>query len=192
MALTLSASLATGLVASDVARVPAASRGVDLYAIPPARVEGRDVDGGKLARSVVRAIEDGLLSATPVRLTLDQILRTSTPSPTASPTPRSVAYVSGVQTGYTAPIKDQGWYDYLFDIVSQYPWDAVTGTRILLCESGGNATSYNPYGPYYGGWQIDYAFDGWDDLEINTRVAYETKYVPAGGWSPWAWCWRNG
>ena len=99
MGILLSASLVAVLVGlnADVARVPAASRGVDLYAIQPDRVEGSSVDGGKLARSVVRAIEDGLLSATPIRKTLPEILRTSTPTPAPTETPRPLAALPSVQ-----------------------------------------------------------------------------------------------
>ena len=167
------------------------SRIYDLYHISQARVEVDSADSNKFGGYIVSSIEDGLLSATPVHLTLDQITRTSTPSPTPAPTPTPIPYVPPVPVRDPPPIRDQGWYDYIYSLASAYAWDAHIATRIILCEAGGNATSYSPYG-YYGAMQINYWFEGWDDLVTNIRVGYEAKYVPAGGWSPWAWCWRNG
>jgi hypothetical protein len=169
-------------VASDVVSLHATSRSVDLYAIPPDRVEGVTVDGGKFSSLVANSVADGLLDARPLHPSLDQILSTSTPSPTLAPTPSPAPYVPSVQTWYPDP----GWAAYLRSYTDDYPWDADRAVAIMLCESGGNSTSVSPYG-YWGAWQIDYWFEGWDTLEGNTAAAY-LKYVSAGGWSPWPVC----
>jgi hypothetical protein len=63
--------------------------------------------------------------------------------------------------------------------------------RIAYCESGLNPNSFNPAG-YYGLFQINYSFDGWNDPWTNARVAYEQKYLPAlargDALAPWPVC----
>jgi hypothetical protein len=63
---------------------------------------------------------------------------------------------------------------------------------VAACESGLRADAVNPIG-YYGIFQIDHAFDGWDNPWTNAQVAYYQKYLPnlnAGGdgLGPWPVC----
>ena len=112
------------------------------------------------------------------------------PMPTPEPTPEPV-YVEPVVSAYVAaPVEDQGWYNYIYSLASAWPWDAHTATRVILCESGGNATSYSPYG-YYGAMQIDHWFPDWDVLEVNIAYGYNNKYS-SGGWNHWWWCFNFG
>ena len=181
----LVALLVVALVASDVARFHTASVGPDIYNVPQVGVALVDGDSNGLRAYVATAVEDGLLDARPVVLSVAQILKTSTPSPTLAPTSSPAPFVPSVQTWYPDP----GWATYLRSFTDDYPWDADRAVSIMLCESGGNATSVSPYG-YWGAWQIDYYFEGWDTLAGNTAAAY-AKYVSAGGWSPWPICqWR--
>jgi hypothetical protein len=93
----------------------------------------------------------------------------------------------GLSAWVPAPV-DEGWRTYLRTITDDYPWDPDRAVDVMMCESGGNNDSYSPYGPYYGAWQIDFYHENWDDLIVNTSVAYFNKYVPAGGWAPWPNC----
>ncbi len=62
---------------------------------------------------------------------------------------------------------------------------------VAMCESGLVPSAYNPAG-YYGLFQINFSFEGWDDPLINSQVAYERKYLPAlaagDGLSAWSNC----
>jgi hypothetical protein len=66
--------------------------------------------------------------------------------------------------------------------------------RIVWCESGGRPDADENPG-YWGIFQIDYWFQGWDDLATNTAAAWD-KYTQAieywnDGWHPWPVCrWR--
>ncbi len=107
------------------------------------------------------------------------------------PTPEPELYVEPVVSSWTAPpVRDQGWYDYIYSLAAVWPWDAHTATRVILCESGGNATSYSPYG-YYGAMQINHWFPDWDVLEVNIAYGYNNKYAK-GGWNHWWWCYNFG
>lgn len=79
----------------------------------------------------------------------------------------------------------------LIAIICAYDWPCERMIRIVDCESGFNPTAYNPAG-YYGWFQINYEFPGWDDPVVNTSTAYYSKYLPAlqrgDGLSPWPWC----
>lgn len=97
-----------------------------------------------------------------------------TPTPTPSPTP----YI---------PVGPQE----VIDAICSLPWDCETMVRIATCESGLNPNAFNPAG-YYGLFQINFEFDGWNDPWVNAQVAYDTKYLPAlaGGdpLVPWPAC----
>jgi len=71
------------------------------------------------------------------------------------------------------------------------PWPCEQMVSIARCESGLRPWAYNSRG-YYGLFQINFAFEGWDNPWTNARVAYETKYVPAAAkgdpYSPWPVC----
>lgn len=47
------------------------------------------------------------------------------------------------------------WEDLINEIAPRYGADPVGLTTIMMCESGGNLTSYNPAGPYLGMFQFD-------------------------------------
>jgi|GEM_PF-673447 len=47
------------------------------------------------------------------------------------------------------------WEDLINEIAPTYWADPAGLTKIMMCESGGNLTSYNPAGPYYGMFQFD-------------------------------------
>jgi len=75
--------------------------------------------------------------------------------------------------------------------ICSLPWPCDQMVRVAYCESGLNPNSVNPAG-YYGLFQINYMFDGWNDPWANARVAYEQKYLPAlargDPLTPWPLC----
>lgn len=66
----------------------------------------------------------------------------------------------------------------VIDAICSLPWPCEQMVSIASCESGLNPNAFNPVG-YYGLFQINFEFDGWNDPWINAQVAYETKYLPA-------------
>ena len=98
---------------------------------------------------------------------------TDPPQPTAPP--------------YIPPTGDQ-----VVAAICSLPWPCEQMVRIASCESGLNPRAVNPIG-YYGLFQIDHQFAGWDDAYTNASVAYFEKYLPAlarggDGLSPWPVC----
>jgi LysM repeat protein len=75
--------------------------------------------------------------------------------------------------------------------ICSLPWPCDQMVRIAYCESGLNPNAVNPAG-YYGLFQINYTFDGWNDPWVNSRLAYELKYLPAlargDPLTPWPRC----
>ena len=64
-----------------------------------------------------------------------------------------------------------------------------TAVQIVRYESGGNPSVRNYGGSGAAGlFQLLPAPDGWANPDTNVWYAYHRKYVPAGGWSPWAGC----
>lgn len=47
------------------------------------------------------------------------------------------------------------WEDLINEIAPRYGADPAGLAKIMMCESGGNLTSYNPAGPYYGMFQFE-------------------------------------
>lgn len=94
-----------------------------------------------------------------------------TPPPTATPEP-TIAI-----TPTPTPFVVSGPQDVI-DAICSLPWPCDQMVRIATCESGLNPNAFNPAG-YYGLFQINYQFDGWNDPLVNSQVAYETKYLPA-------------
>lgn len=99
------------------------------------------------------------------------------PAPTPAPTPPPTPF-SGTQND-------------VINAICSLPWPCDQMVRVAYCESGLNPNAYNPAG-YYGLFQINYMFDGWNDPWTNSRVAYEQKYLPAAArgdaLSPWPLC----
>ena len=63
---------------------------------------------------------------------------------------------------------------------------------IASCESGLWPGALNPAG-YYGLFQINHWFDGWDNPWTNAQAAYYEKYLPSlqssgDGLSAWPVC----
>lgn len=108
----------------------------------------------------------------------------STPAP--PPPPVVTPVPTPVPTPYVPPSGD----DVIAAICAQ-PWDCEKMIRVATCESNLNPAAVNPIG-YYGLFQINYQFAGWDDPWVNAQVAYEQKYLPAqaagDALSPWPVC----
>ncbi|MFQ5517816.1 MAG: LysM peptidoglycan-binding domain-containing protein [Acidimicrobiia bacterium] len=91
-----------------------------------------------------------------------------------------------------APPGETGGYEGdVVAVICALPWPCEQMVAIATCESGLNPSVFNSAG-YYGLFQINYAFEGWDDSAINAQVAYEQKYLPAMAsgdpLSPWPVC----
>lgn len=104
----------------------------------------------------------------------------ATPPPTPQRTPPPPAFAGTTEDVIAA--------------ICSFDWDCDKMVSIAMCESGLNPTAYNPAG-YYGLFQINYEFPGWDDPYTNAKVAYEQKYLPyvqqgGEGTEPWPYC-RN-
>lgn len=100
------------------------------------------------------------------------------PEPTPPPTPPPAPYIPPSS-------------DAVIAAICSLPWPCDVMVRIAICESGLNPRAVNPAG-YYGLFQINYSFPGWDDPLTNATVAYERKYLPAlaqgDGLTPWPYC----
>jgi hypothetical protein len=99
-------------------------------------------------------------------------------TPTVTPTPAKPVF-----TGSTSDV---------VAAICSLPWPCDKMVRIATCESGLNPNSKNPAG-YYGLFQINFYFDGWNDPLANAQTAYYSKYLPAtagggDGTSPWPHC----
>ena len=80
----------------------------------------------------------------------------------------------------------------VIEAICSFPWPCEKMIAIASCESGLRPDAVNPIG-YYGLFQINYVFDGWDNPWINAEVAYYQKYLPMLQWngdglSPWPVC----
>jgi LysM repeat protein len=108
--------------------------------------------------------------------------------PTEPPTPTPEPTI--VITPTPTPFVVSGPQDVI-DAICSFPWPCDQMVRIATCESGLNPNAFNPAG-YYGLFQINYEFDGWNDPLVNSQVAYETKYLPAlasgDPFLPWPAC----
>jgi len=114
-------------------------------------------------------------------------------TPPRPPTAGIIAAPAPTPPPATPPPSSGNWTkDDAVAAICSLPWDCVKMVAIAGCESGLRANAYNPAG-YYGLFQINYAFEGWDNPWINAQVAYEQKYLPAlqkggDGLSPWPVC----
>ncbi len=84
-----------------------------------------------------------------------------------------------------------GTHDDIIAAICSLPWPCDQMIRVAYCESGLNPNAINGVG-FYGLFQINYIFDGWNDPWTNSRVAYEQKYLPAlahgDPYVPWPKC----
>jgi len=117
---------------------------------------------------------------------------TETPDTGGSAALDSVAAVAPGPTPPPAtPVPYGGTHDDIIAAICSLPWPCDQMIRIAYCESGLNPNAVNGSG-YWGLFQIDYIFDGWNDPWTNSRVAYEQKYLPAlahgDPYSPWPKC----
>lgn len=115
------------------------------------------------------------------------------PEPEPVPEPAAVATAppTPVPTPPPPPVYS-GTTDDVIAAICSFAWDCDKMVSIAMCESGLNPNAYNPAG-YYGLFQINYEFAGWNDPYTNAKVAYEQKYLPAlqhggNGYSPWPYC----
>ena len=82
--------------------------------------------------------------------------------------------------------------DEVVAAICSLPWPCERMVAIAACESGLRPDAANPAG-YYGLFQINYWFAGWDNPWTNAQTAYNTKYLPSlqaggDGTSPWPHC----
>ena len=78
------------------------------------------------------------------------------------------------------------------EAICSLPWPCETMVAIASCESGLWPGALNPAG-YYGLFQINHWFDGWDNPWTNAQAAYYEKYLPSlqssgDGLSAWPVC----
>jgi hypothetical protein len=115
------------------------------------------------------------------------VLYVAEPAPELTPDPVPV----NTPTPATHLVFTGGTSDVVAAICS-LPWPCERMVRIAQCESGLNPNSHNS-GGYYGLFQINYYFDGWNNPLVNAQTAYYGKYLPAlagggDGTSPWPHC----
>ncbi len=112
---------------------------------------------------------------------------TPEPEPEAAPPP-VVAAPPELPTS-----SGQFWtQDEVVEAICSLPWPCEKMVAIAACESGLRADAVNPAG-YYGLFQINHAFDGWDNPWTNAQAAYYEKYLPSlnrggDGLAPWPLC----
>ena len=94
----------------------------------------------------------------------------------------------------TAPPASSGpWTrDEVVEAICSLPWPCERMVAIASCESGLRADALNPAG-YYGLFQINHWFNGWDNPWTNAQAAYYEKYLPSiqaggDGLSSWPVC----
>ena len=117
----------------------------------------------------------------------DDVLDGSEGAAIAEPLPEPVV----IETPSPTPPPFSGTADDVIAAICSLPWPCDQMVGIAMCESGLVPSAYNPAG-YYGLFQINFSFEGWDDPLINSQVAYEQKYLPAlaagDGLSAWSNC----
>ncbi len=122
-----------------------------------------------------------------------------TPPPEPEPTPPPVVVAPPEpapepEPPPTPPPASSGpWTkEEVVEAICSLPWPCEKMVAIASCESGLRPDAVNPIG-YYGIFQINYVFDGWDNPWTNAQVAYYDKYLPMLNWSgdglsPWPVC----
>jgi hypothetical protein len=69
------------------------------------------------------------------------------------------------------------------DLINQYPWPTDTASRVMMCESRGDANAYNPRSGATGLFQI---LNGPFDPAQNVALAFQMWQ--SRGWQPWRAC----
>ncbi|HEY5640556.1 MAG TPA: LysM peptidoglycan-binding domain-containing protein [Dehalococcoidia bacterium] len=116
-----------------------------------------------------------------------------TPQPEPDPPPVVVAPPELEPQPSPPPASSGPWTkEEVVEAICSLPWPCETMVAIAACESGLRPDAFNPIG-YYGIFQINYAFEGWDNPWTNAQVAYYEKYLPMLNWSgdglaPWPVC----
>lgn len=161
--------------------VPMVTDGNNLGDLPPAPA------GPAQVRATDAPVDIALLRPVPDR------------SPTAGPTAGPVTAIRTATSGPTAPPpplpppRGSGLTDAVLDAVCApgLPWSCDWALDTTLCESTWDPTRINPAG-YWGLWQINYWFEGWDDPVINTAHALLKWEGAVGYWGdgrhPWPGC----
>ncbi|MEX0682941.1 MAG: LysM peptidoglycan-binding domain-containing protein [Dehalococcoidia bacterium] len=129
-----------------------------------------------------------LLPPDPMAVVLD--LPVLEEEPVVEPEPWPAAVV--LPPAPPPPVSSGSWTkEQVVNAICSLPWPCDQMVRIASCESGLRADAVNPAG-YYGVFQIDHQFPGWDDPYVNAQYAYEHKYLPAlahgDGLGPWPVC----
>lgn len=115
----------------------------------------------------------------------------STPMPLPE-TPPPVAAAPPDLPAAPAPSGQTWTKEEVVEAICSLPWPCETMVAIAACESGLRPDAFNPAG-YYGLFQINHAFEGWDNPWTNAQVAYYEKYLPMLEWggdglAPWPVC----
>ena len=116
-----------------------------------------------------------------------------TPEPAPEPQPAADPPPVVVAPPEPPPSSGQTWTkEEVVEAICSLPWPCETMVAIAACESGLRPDAVNPIG-YYGIFQINYVFEGWDNPWTNAQVAYYEKYLPMLEWSgdglsPWPVC----
>ena len=149
--------------------------------VPQARVIGETLVIPVPESQFVHPAEPALVVPT------DDVLEGAEGAAIAEPLPEPVV----IETPSLTPPPFSGTADDVIAAICSLPWPCDQMVGIAMCESGLVPSAYNPAG-YYGLFQINFSFEGWDDPLINSQVAYERKYLPAlaagDGLSAWSNC----
>lgn len=123
----------------------------------------------------------------PALVLADDVLEGAEGATFAEPLPEPVV----IETPSPTPPPFSGTADEVIAAICSLPWPCDQMVGVAMCESGLVPSAHNPAG-YYGLFQINFSFEGWDDPFINSQVAYEQKYLPAlaagDGLSAWPHC----
>ena len=110
-----------------------------------------------------------------------------------APAPPVVVVVTPAPPPPPPPASSGPWSTAeVINAICSLPWPCERMVAIASCESGLYPGAANPAG-YYGLFQINHWFAGWDNPWTNAQTAYYEKYLPAlqasgDGMSPWPLC----
>jgi len=115
------------------------------------------------------------------------------PTPDIEPAPVAVEPEPTPPPVVAPPPTSGPWTtDEIVAAICSLPWPCERMVAIAACESGLRPDAANPAG-YYGLFQINHWFAGWDNPWTNAQTAYYEKYLPSlqaggDGTSPWPHC----